>query len=106
MDKPEAATTRPAFTSSDVAGEAVDIKPPAPQLGDPALERVLQGLMELAPETQVLFLEPGATYLVLLPPGVPTQTAQGIGRMLHAMNVKGCLARVDDPRAIRLLKIV
>jgi hypothetical protein len=94
------AKTQTPFTAGDVAGEAIDLRPPATPL-----DKALDSIFEVSPEATVLHVEPGATYLVLLGPDVDTARAQTIAKALHAVHVRGCLVRVPDPAAIRVLRL-
>lgn len=90
---------------SFTAADAVDPQHQPPPAVDPALEAALHALKELAPEAEILHLDAGATYLVLVPRDTETQQAQNMARALNIAGVKGAVVRVQEPAAIRLFKL-
>lgn len=77
--------------------------PPAAQ--DEFVNSLLEQIKELAPEAEVLHIEPGAKYLVLLPGSTETKMAQHMARGMQNCGAGGVLVRVNDPAAIRLFKL-
>lgn len=95
------------------------IQKPAPEAPPPAAEPaprpftaadvttppLLAQIKEVAPEAEVLHLDPDATYLVLLPRGTTAVEAQNLVRAMQIAGVKGALVRVNDPASVRLFKL-